>query len=56
MFRRSKCYVTQDFLRRMSTQTEKEKVVILGIGWGGYRLARDLDKVMSCRCVTSAHY
>ena len=48
MYRRSKYNVYQDFLRRMSTSTGKEKVVILGIGWGGYRLARDLDKVIRC--------
>ena len=45
MFHLSKCNVTKEGLRRMSTNAGKEKVVILGIGWGGYRLARDLDKV-----------
>ena len=40
----------------MSTKTGKEKVVILGIGWGGYRLARDLDKVMRCQYFTFVHY
>jgi NADH dehydrogenase FAD-containing subunit len=24
----------------------KDRIVILGVGWGGYRLARDLDKSM----------
>ena len=45
MFHLNKCNVTKEGLRRMSTNAGKEKVVILGIGWGGYRLARDLNKV-----------
>ena len=46
MLGRGKCNVARDSLRLISTKTGREKVVILGIGWGGYRLARDLDKVL----------
>ena len=31
-------------LRQMSTNAGRDRVVILGSGWGGYRLAKDLDK------------
>ena len=34
--------------RELSTtavlETSKERIVILGAGWGGFRLAKDLDK------------
>ena len=38
----------QNFRRRLSTTfslaANKEKVVVLGAGWGGFRVAKDLDK------------
>ena len=44
------------FGRNLTTDCSKPRVVVLGAGWGGFRVARDLDKnkfdvtVVSPRC------
>ena len=32
------------FVRQISSSSSKEKIVVLGCGWGGFRVAKDLDK------------
>ena len=41
-----RCAGQLSFLRGLSTSRHrcKERVVVLGAGWGGFRVAKDLDK------------
>lgn len=36
--------VTNCQFRKLSSRVQKEKVVVVGAGWGGFRVARDLNK------------
>lgn len=37
-------FCTTSLLRHNSSSSSKEKIVVLGSGWGGFRVAKDLDK------------